>query len=118
MQTGHILKESDVYLSMECDWSFLDAFCCLSDLNFFQPEKRLVSIIPSPLEVFDEVGSNKYETCTNLLQDEASRSLNNGSALELTSIRLINIRHTILETRGVLYDEAQVDWSVMPQMFI
>ncbi len=57
-------------------------FCCLSDLNFFQPEKRLDSIIPAPLEVFDEVGSNTYETCTNLLQDETSKLLNNGSALE------------------------------------
>jgi hypothetical protein len=118
MQTGHILKESDVCLSMECDWIFLGAFCCLSDLNFFQPEKKPVSIIPRPLEVFDEVGSNKYETCINFLQDEASRSLNNRSALELTSIRMINIQHTILEIRGVSYGEAQVDWSVMPQMFI
>jgi hypothetical protein len=77
------LKESDVcLLSMECDWNFLDAFCCLSDLNFFQPQKRLLSIIPPPLEVFYEVDSNKYETCTNLLQYETSRSLSNGSALE------------------------------------
>jgi hypothetical protein len=75
---------------MECDWNFLDAFCCLSHLNFFQLQKILVSII-IPLEVFDEVGSNKYETCTNLLQDETSRSLHKGSALEMTSIRMINI---------------------------
>ncbi len=83
-------------LSVECDWNFLDAFCCVSDLNFFQPEKRLVSII-IPLEVFDEVGSKKYEACTNLLQDETSRSLHNGSALEMTSITMINMQHTKLK---------------------
>jgi len=36
----------------------------------------------------------------------------------MTSIRMINIRHTKLETHGVSYGEAQVDWSAMPQMFI
>jgi hypothetical protein len=44
--------------------------------------------------------------------------LRNSSTLSMASIRMINVPHTKLETHGGQHGEAQVDPSMMHEMFL